>query len=150
MAAVKTKAREISPVFQKTAETNTETYKTIDRLIRYWLPALGLEDWKINVDYTGAHHPENQDVLARIIPMWEYQSAHLEFYLLPLAKYDEAYLESVVVHELCHALVCQMRTKKSRTADEERVVTGLAKAFLRTKYDPYKEMPAKTPKKAKK
>lgn len=137
------------PVFKNLADNHTKITKQLEGFIEYWIPALGLGDWKIDVDYT-ANNSTGGTPLASINPLWEYKAAHLEFFLPQLASHSANYLEFVVVHELCHPLVAQMRTKKSRIKDEESVVTHLAKAFLRVKYDPYYENPTKIKGKLKK
>lgn len=131
------------PVFKNQAQRHTKLQKILAKHIEYWLPAFGLDDWKLVVDYTANNCEGNSEVNAYINCMWEYKSARLVFFLPALLDHDDSFLEVVVVHELCHALVCQMRGKKKSHKLEEATVTNLTKAFLRVKYDPYTENPKK-------
>lgn len=137
------KEPEQHPVFKNLALKHTVVQKKLDKLVQYWIPALGLKDWRLIIDYTANSHESNPDINACINAMWEYKSARLRFFLPALVEHDDDLLEVTVVHELSHCLVCPMRTKKSRVKDEEAVVTQLTKAFIRTKYDPYESNPGK-------
>lgn len=61
---------------------------------------------------------------------WPYRKATINFWFNATTDLDDEDLEEVVVHELCHILVNQMREKG--IVHEEAVVTALSKAFIWT------------------
>jgi hypothetical protein len=61
---------------------------------------------------------------------WKYATASLHINLDSFSRMGDKDIESVIIHELCHALVNEMR--EGEMHHEERVVTGLAKAFIWT------------------
>lgn len=72
-------------------------------------------------------------VVARSICDWRYATCTLQINEPELLEMNKRDAEFVIVHELCHALVNEMR--EEGIDHEERVVTGLAKAFLWTETD---------------
>lgn len=114
--------------------------KTIDKFINKWTYRLGLRWWKVRADYYD--NPSdiirvfgNGDnvVVARSICDWRYATCTLQINLPALLEMNKDDAEFVIVHELCHALVNEMR--EEGIDHEERVVTGLTKAFLWTETD---------------
>lgn len=112
---------------------------TIRKYIDAWMRPLGLLWWEVKVNYYD--DPEtvldkfgNDDavVLARTTTYWEYGTATIDFNLIGIQQLDnEGEVEMMVVHELCHILVSEMR--EGEIHHEERVVTGLTKAFMWTR-----------------
>lgn len=108
------------------------------RIIRYleaWTEPLGLSHWHNDVsfyrttdDYRATTNASENGVMICDCA-WQYQQIHLSVNLEKCAGLDNARLEYAVVHELCHALVNEMREIDENGRHEERVVTALAKAF---------------------
>ena len=116
--------------------------KTINKLINKWTYRLGLKWWQVRVDYyekpndiirTFGNDNIDKTVVARSICDWRYATCTLQINLPILLEMNKRDAEFVIVHELCHALVNEMR--EEGIDHEERVVTGLTKAFLWTEAD---------------
>ena len=114
--------------------------KIISKLIDKWTYRLGLRWWKVRVDYYDTPNDivrvfgnGDNTVVARSICDWRYATCTLQINLPELLKMKKDDAEFVIVHELCHALVNEMR--EEGIDHEERVVTGLTKAFLWTEAD---------------
>jgi hypothetical protein len=98
----------------------------------------GLLLWEITFIYYGdpadivEHFTSDNDkiVAARTTADWRYLTAKIIVNVNALTDMDETNIESMVIHELCHILVNEMR--ESDLHHEERVVTGLARAFMWT------------------
>lgn len=117
--------------------------KQITEYVNYWLPVLGLDNWA-RVDVF-CRPDTNGGVLGETCSNWQYMEADITFYLGGLigASPEPRRLEYIVVHELCHCMVNEMRDEKSEDDDqmkyliphEERTVSNLAMAFIRAKYE---------------
>lgn len=128
--------------------------KLIHQYIDYWIPVLGLDNWsRIDISCHIDSHPVNSDILGSTSSDWRYMEGDVAFYLGAIAacEADEERLEYIVVHELCHIVVCEMRTfedsrqeisDKVQAPHEERVVSNMAMALLRTKQLQAKKKPA--------
>ncbi len=102
-----------------------------------WIPRLGLAWHDIEIVY----YDDPQEIINRfriidtgemvpatVTAQWMYADAKISINL-PAFEFIESFnIERVVVHELCHILVNEMR--EGELHHEERVVTGLTKAFL--------------------
>lgn len=111
-----------------------------------WVECLGLRWWHISFYYHG-DSGDYRDSSADIPPeskaytsaSWAYLDAAIHFNMSGLATYNETQLEEVVVHELMHAMVHEMRAVSACNCDtldirhEERVCTMLGRAFVWTK-----------------
>lgn len=107
-------------------------YKHLNKLVDEWMKDLGLEHWSITTDYVTSGH---DFAAAQIQPQWEYQSAHLKFFMPNISTCGPRELEYALIHELCHCLVNPMsRPHNKWTKREEIVVTKLSKAFISLKY----------------
>ena len=123
----------------------------LDKLRRKWIPILGLSDWEIDfVGHRASPIADNNDLvcsgwarLATAEVHWEYKRATLRFDLRVLGDYNDTQVENTFVHECCHVIVNEMREwspKEGMDSDlvkgcmnhEERVVTELTKAFIKT------------------
>jgi hypothetical protein len=102
-----------------------------------WLRRLGLLWWEIEVCYyddPGEIIKRFRDpggdiqVLATTYAEWKYAAARIEINLPAFDGLEADKIERVVVHELCHILVNEMR--EDDLHHEERVVTGLTKAMF--------------------
>lgn len=115
------------------------TMKKIRRYLKKWLQPLGLLWWKIDILYYDDpmevmrqfSSTEDSITYASVQANWQYLTATIKFNLPALAEKSSAEIESTVVHELCHILICEMR--EDGVDHEERVATGLARAFIRTR-----------------
>ena len=109
-----------------------------------WTTLLGLRWWqKIDIEYFREPLPPYKDeiphpeAIADTRCRWRYLTAHIRISLSVVLdhEYDDDQIEYIVVHELCHCLVNEMRPTEWDQNDldhEERVVTHLAQAFLWT------------------
>lgn len=119
--------------------------RRITRFVKKWRQTLGLNQWRI--EHTYHDGPFDVDgstksgAVGACTAHWEYQTAHLEFDVSELANYDDERVEEVVIHELMHAMVNEMRLQNLPTgwtrdagdaAHEEHVVTMLTNAILYT------------------
>lgn len=115
-----------------------------------WDQVLGLRWWTVKQvwvrDLDGFQSESNGHtsfiVHARTTASWPYMTATISFNLVDMANLDDKDAERVVVHELCHILVNEMRYDETVSGlahgengrmHEERVVTTLAQAFLRVR-----------------
>jgi hypothetical protein len=101
-----------------------------------WIPRLGLAWWDIEVAYYDDPREivdrfrvdEDGLVAANLTANWMYAMAKIQINLPALAHLSPDHIERIAVHELCHILVNEMR--EGELHHEERVVTGLTKAFF--------------------
>ena len=112
-----------------------------------WIECLGLRWWHISFFYhrdSGeyrASSPEDMPLSSKgyTAASWAYCDAAVHLNMPGLAEYDATHLEEVVVHELMHIMVHEMRSVTNCACDqfdirhEERVCTTLQRAFMRTK-----------------
>lgn len=99
-----------------------------------WLKPLGLLWWYIEVVYYDDPaevlqrfgNDSGKIVAARTYAEWQYATAKIEFNLLAICEMNSDEIEHIVVHELFHILVNEMR--EGEMHHEERVVTTLTKA----------------------
>lgn len=111
------------------------------RVIGEWLQPLGLLWWETTINYyddpaefPGGAGSGDSHVAARVWAQWEYLQATVAINVPEVARMDDDRLERVLVHELCHILVAEMRADPDVCTDhEERTVTQLAKAFIWTR-----------------
>lgn len=106
-------------------------------LFEKWTYLLGLKWWHVTVLYTIDKEPknevENTYLFGRAIVRWQYAWASIEINLYIASLKTDKELELAIVHELTHVLVNEMRESDPDGKHEERVCTGLAKAFLWTR-----------------
>lgn len=100
-----------------------------------WIEPLGLNWWKIELEYSreplqGAEEDAKQGwcLQATCRAKWQYLDATITFGLPSIAHLSDEALEDVIVHELMHVFVNEMREKGIN--HEERVVTQLTKAVI--------------------
>lgn len=70
----------------------------LERIVRMWVPRLGLERWKIEIKWDEAADP---DAYASITPSAYYDTATLRF-ATDFGKWERDMAEQTVVHELLH------------------------------------------------
>jgi len=106
--------------------------KIIQAAFDKWLKPLGLlwHDGRISY-YTDKKSIkkvfDNKDVCAKCWADWRYGTFTIAINLPAFKGMSREQIEGVVLHELCHVLVNEMR--EGEIHHEERVVTGLTKAF---------------------
>lgn len=112
--------------------------KLIKGYFVYWMERLPLDNWKIaliieefitsDIKGTTFINP-NQVGLCKA--RWQYMEAEIVVSLRAAAAMDPQDLEEVVVHELVHVFLSEMREKGME--HEERVASMLATALIFTK-----------------
>jgi hypothetical protein len=111
------------------------------KLCNKWEYRLGLKWWDITfvfiTDKTEAYKTFGYDpdtiVMARSYPDWRYGTCTIYFNFPAMKSKEKWEGEKIIIHELCHVLVNEMR--EGHIDHEERVVTTLTKAFLWTEAD---------------
>lgn len=114
----------------------------LERMALEWSERIGLGWWKLKFIWCreGINDPDLPHAAAATDVRWQYLEAKIRFDMPLLADKDhfedDAALEMLVIHELTHVLVnelrcgeCQHDEKKDVMHHEERVVTTVAKAF---------------------
>jgi hypothetical protein len=107
----------------------------VRKLLNTWIYVLGLAWYYIEADYYDSEKDFKKTtgniVVMRVWVDWRYMTATIAVNVPAVARLSDDELERTVVHELCHALVNEMR--ETGIDHEERVVTMLTKAFLWTR-----------------
>jgi hypothetical protein len=70
------------------------------------------------------------NVGAECYPSYEYEAATIRFSVSEIAEYTEADLESLVIHELIHCLLNELKLDKQLVL-EEHLTTLLTRAFVK-------------------
>jgi hypothetical protein len=109
----------------------------LDKYFRWWINRLGLRWWKIDLRWANKKSEsafmDNNDGTFAMMECWadwKYMKADITVNLYELAKRNDSdeELEEMVVHELQHILLNEMREKGIE--HEERVAMTLQRAFL--------------------
>ena len=122
-----------------------------------WILCLGLQWWHISFYYhgdSGAYRDSSAGVPAEskayTSASWPYLDAAIHYNLSGLSDYDDVHLEEVVVHELMHVMVHEMRSVANCECEqfdirhEERVCTMLERAFVWTN-EHFRDSQSQTP-----
>jgi hypothetical protein len=113
----------------------TGNTKLFDDYADKWTKKLGLEWWVITCHYCDSHKfieiENDKNALACCHVNWPYMTATIRVNKDHLADEKENNIETIVVHELMHILLNEMRDDEDTIDHEERVATILAKCFLR-------------------
>lgn len=108
--------------------------KKINKLIRkyckWWTHWLGLGHWIMRIVYSGEAKSSSNggDLDGEVVADWRYLTATITFYPANMKTLSKTAIERIVVHELVHILVNEMR--EDNVCHEERVVTQLQRAFV--------------------
>ena len=110
----------------------------IKKLFEKWTYLLGLRWWNVTITYVDDPEEiirtfrvtDDEICVAKSYCDWRYATCNIYVNFPQLKQMDKKQIVMTIVHELCHALVNEMR--ENGIDHEERVVTGLAKAFLWT------------------
>ena len=114
-----------------------EAREKIGRAFEKWLKPLGLLWLDIRVVYYGkkkdtqrvfVSKEDGGIVAAKCYADWRYGTATIEVNVPAFYGMSAEEVETIILHELCHVLVNEMR--EGADHHEERVVTGLTKAFM--------------------
>ena len=128
-----------------TDATSEQLQARIETIAHEWKECLGLSWWNVSFHYyrdSGVYAESGENLSpgskAYTSASWAYLDAAIHFNLSGLFDYNDTQLEEVVVHELTHILVHEMRsgTRCDCPYDirhEERVCTTLQRAFVWTK-----------------
>ena len=103
--------------------------KIITKYFHWWASNMGLKYWDLTVQFSREIIPSGQgnNRTGLCEATWKYCTATLTFYPNAMQYMSEKEIELVVVHELAHCLVNEIGTLDDH---EERVVSGMTKAFL--------------------
>ncbi len=113
------------------------TKRMIRAALNKWLKPLGLLWWDVTIhmyddpsDLAQVFRDAGSSltVVANTEVNWIYGTAVINLNVPALRGLSQREIERVIVHECCHILVNEMREGEAH--HEERVVTGLTKAFL--------------------
>lgn len=109
--------------------------KRIEKLWKKWCDRLGMYGWDVTRTYHDGPYIQadglNSDGgVASTSARWQYKHGAIAFDVTQTAKLSDERLEYVVVHEIMHIWLNEMRS--DGLDHEERVATELAWAFLRT------------------
>lgn len=102
----------------------------LDKLVARWVGDLWLGQWQIDTVWcwNGIDAPdENTTVNAECSADWRYLRATVRFNIPACSELNDEKLEGIVVHELLHCVVNEMREKEIK--HEERVVSSLQRAM---------------------
>lgn len=112
--------------------------KTIKKLFHKWTYCLGLRWWNVKLCLYDDPQDiikhfqtvENIHVVAVSYCDWRYTSCTIDINFPAIRQMNKNDAEKVIIHELCHALVNEMR--EEGVEHEERVATILTNAFTWT------------------
>lgn len=110
--------------------------KRFEKIAWAWAYRMGLRWWDLHFSFHRKtpkkfKRKDGHQTGVRVLARWQYLEAYFEVNTPAVAKLSDAELEVVIVHELCHVLVNEMREKGVK--HEERVCSRLSQAFLWTK-----------------
>ncbi len=126
--------------------TYNKLKRNLEKIRFKWQTCMGLRWWSIKFIFdrvpSDTTRPDGYFCQASTVVRWEYLSATITFNMPLLVECKDKHLEEIVVHELCHVLVNEMRQwaedeipvgkKDEGMKHEERVVTCMTSAFIWT------------------
>lgn len=110
-----------------------EIVALVQEKAKWWVKWLGLGYWDISFQF-GEGKPEgkySEYLVGLSEPIWQYQTATITFYPKNMKHMTADEIEKLVVHELMHVFLNEMR--EEGIDHEERVATMLSKAFIWTR-----------------
>ena len=116
--------------------TSKATVKRIKRALAKWMKPLGVEWWVVTVECFDdpediiRHFKTDADHIVQAVTFvdWKYGTATILFNVPAFTDKSDDEIERIVVHELLHILVNEMR--EGEIHHEERVVSQLTKAVF--------------------
>lgn len=100
--------------------------KRIEKYVNKWLQLFHLHNWKGRCVWERDSKKNNDgetEVLAHCFSDWKYLIYELTFFLSSFVHKSEKDVERIVVHEMLHIVINEMR--ENRHENEERVVSTL-------------------------
>jgi len=115
--------------------------KKIKKICDLWIYRLGLRWWEVTVNYIEDPQTiidifrvsDDSIVIAKTFSDWRYMTANIYLNIPPMLTMSSNQIQRIIVHELLHVLVNEMRN--DGIDHEERVVTMLTKAVFWIKTD---------------
>jgi len=115
--------------------------KKIKKICDKWIYRLGLKWWEVQVNYVSDPQTvieifritDEEIVIAKTFADWKYMTANIYLNIPPMLSMSSDQVQRIIVHELLHVLVNEMR--EDGIDHEERVVTSLTKAVFWIKAD---------------
>ena len=107
--------------------------RRVNAMLKKWSPFFSLDGWDIRVAIVRGHKGVScagESLAADVTCQWQYMNAHMNVYAESTVEISDYELEETIVHELVHIMVAEL-APDVHSDSEERVVTGLARAFLR-------------------
>jgi hypothetical protein len=103
--------------------------KIIEEKSRWWIHYLGLGFWEVHLLFSNVIREDRWGFTTHADTSvdWKYLKFTVTFYLKTLTNLTKDDLENMVVHELMHVFLNEMR--ESGIDHEERVASSLQKAF---------------------
>lgn len=116
--------------------------KRLGPIIRKWLNRTGLNGWTVDIEYYD-RIPRHEDAAMAMDVQWVYLQATMKVSTNKVADETDRRCEEIIVHELAHILVNEMRplhrgdnlddyASAQQMEHEERVCTMIARALLWT------------------
>ena len=106
-----------------------KTKKVAKKYFEWWSRWLGLNYGSMNLIFVEfIKDASGPDVAGTCETDWRYQETTVTLALHKLRELDRCQIEKVIVHELMHVLINEMR--EEGIGHEERVATNLQKAFV--------------------
>lgn len=111
----------------------------VDAVLAKWVNSIGLGWWRLSYVWSrdpaveGEGGASSDKTAAVCTVLWQYLCATITFYLPTLADEDDSHLEWIIVHELMHVFLREMRWTNDdgdNIDHEERVATMLAHGFM--------------------
>lgn len=124
----------------------TEARRLARKAAKFWISNLGLGYWDVKVEYHEHYftEPYTMETAGYCDVEWQYLRATVHISNPVLCTIEEKDIERFMLHELCHALVNEMRDyEEGDLSHEERVCSMLTNAFMRTKNSGTKNMGGK-------
>jgi predicted SprT family Zn-dependent metalloprotease len=105
--------------------TATQLKAVINKYLKKWKGGLFLGMWTINFNIRDYLHDDGGSYLtaATCDSSWKYFTADLDFSLTQLKDMEEKEIEKIIIHELLHIVVNEMR--EDGIEHEERVTSHL-------------------------
>ena len=108
----------------------------IDRLMTKWRLPMGIGWWTVHRIYEREYADDDNKYGsdchkgASCSVQYPYKTATIKFFMPALINESKDELERIIVHELTHILVNEMRDFEKGIEHEERVVSDLTSAFF--------------------
>jgi hypothetical protein len=112
--------------------------KLLKRAVKVWTHRLGLRWWHVTFVLTSnkklikdvLRTGKGKSILGRTYADWKYRTATIYINVPALKGRTERFIEQLIVHELMHVLINEMR--EGEIHHEERVATSLTEAIFWT------------------